>query len=231
MSDFKGHPDQHYGHLTYSQHGEDLFIISQFKLLGIEYPTYLDIGAHHPINISNTALLYRRGSRGFNVDANEELIGVFNEYRSGDINLRYGIVPEDRKDATYLMFDPRSGRNTFSRDEANLYESISGRTIKSEVKVPMLTLNELVEKHCGNVFPQFLNCDIEGMDFDVISNADFSKNAPIMVCLEVRQNASRETSLMMMSKGYSPLVRMGENIIFLQRCYMPATMKSLGLLD
>jgi hypothetical protein len=58
------HPHQWYGGRTYAQHGDDLAIINLFNCLRIRQPSYLDIGAHHPFHLSNTALLYQRGSAG-----------------------------------------------------------------------------------------------------------------------------------------------------------------------
>ena len=44
---------------SYSQCGEDLLVDYIFKLRGIERPSYLDIGAHDPYYLSNTALFIR----------------------------------------------------------------------------------------------------------------------------------------------------------------------------
>ena len=52
---------------TYSQHREDLFIDDYFK--DKENGFYLDIGCYHPIKYSNTALLFNRGWKGINIDA------------------------------------------------------------------------------------------------------------------------------------------------------------------
>ncbi len=67
------HPDQRFGGVTHAQHGDDIIIRAVFDNLGIDNPSYLDIGAHHPTNISNTKLFYDAGSRGINVEANPNL--------------------------------------------------------------------------------------------------------------------------------------------------------------
>src|SRR5438552_1880892 len=114
---FSGHADQSFGHLTYSQNGEDLIIANIFHILQKSRPTYLDIGAHHPINISNTALLYARGSRGVNVEANPNLIDIFRELRPDDITLNLGVGPQRSKRQFYCI-DKWSGRNTFNKQIA-----------------------------------------------------------------------------------------------------------------
>ena len=77
--------DQLYGSRTYAQHGDDLAILNIFDMIGITRPSYLDIGAHDPFKISNTALLYLRGSRGINVEANPRLIEAFRVQRPDDV--------------------------------------------------------------------------------------------------------------------------------------------------
>jgi len=64
-----------------SQAGEDLLIRFLFGTLGIERPTYLDIGAYHPWRFSNTALLYVRGSCGINVEAEPDALAAFDKHR------------------------------------------------------------------------------------------------------------------------------------------------------
>src|SRR5215831_18702667 len=91
---YTGHPDQAFGHTTYSQCGEDLLVANIFTLIGIPTPSYLDVGAHHPLHVSNTALLYARGSRGINVEANPELIPAFHTLRPGDVTVNVGVGPQ-----------------------------------------------------------------------------------------------------------------------------------------
>ena len=70
-----------YAKKSYSQCGEDLIVRYIFDVLRIEHPSYLDIGAHHPFFLNNTALLYEEGSRGVNVEADPQLIHSFYKER------------------------------------------------------------------------------------------------------------------------------------------------------
>ena len=121
-----------FGNVTYSQHGEDLFLLNIFHLLGIEKPSYLDIGCHHPTIDSNTALLYQRGSRGINIDANPLLIPQFDEQRPEDINLNIGIGANPGK-ATFYQVDDRSGLNSFSLKELHRINFVPQSTIEVQV--------------------------------------------------------------------------------------------------
>lgn len=56
--------------ISFSQLGQDKIVESIFMALNISKITYLDVGANHPIECSNTALFYRGGSSGYAVEAN-----------------------------------------------------------------------------------------------------------------------------------------------------------------
>ena len=45
---------------SYSQCGEDLIVEFILNGLKIKHPTYMDIGAHHPFYLSNTALFTQK---------------------------------------------------------------------------------------------------------------------------------------------------------------------------
>lgn len=217
---FSGHPDQHFGHLTYSQHGEDLMLLNLCKLIGLEKPTYLDLGAHHPVNISNTKLLYDRGSRGVNVEANPDLWRVFMHERPQDENVCVGVGLAEGKQ-TFYMYSQSSGRNTFSAEEVKTLEGTL--KVRSEVTLPVMTLTQLVEKHCAGTFPDILSCDIEGLDYDVLQSADFAKQgSPSIICVEVRRHdTDKFINLLSTFTGNNPTAfflycRMGENLVFVR---------------
>jgi len=46
---------------SFSQTGEDVIILSLIKAFNIKDFSWLDIGAHHPLYFSNTALFYKKG--------------------------------------------------------------------------------------------------------------------------------------------------------------------------
>ena len=62
---------------TYSMIGEDLFVDWFFKKKKIGF--YVDVGCYHPLQLSNTYLLYKRGWSGINIDLDKN--STFNEYR------------------------------------------------------------------------------------------------------------------------------------------------------
>lgn len=210
---YTGHPDQYFGHISYSQNGEDLVLLNLFRNLGIDKPSYLDLGAHHPTTISNTALMYSRGCRGVNIEANPNLIGDFYKERPEDKNVCVGVADKE-DDLAFFTFDERSGRNTFSEKEAIRFAELYAMPVKDIHLIACKTLNQIVDEYCGGIFPDFLNCDLEGLDFDVLSVTDFSKSRPKIICVEVSKLDLALIHDLMISNSFIPLEKMGDNVIF-----------------
>lgn len=206
---YQGNREQIFGHISYSQHGDDLAVANVFHLLGIKKPTYLDLGAHHPFEISNTALLYSRGCRGVNVEANENLFFAFKRHRPEDVNVCIGVAPGKGRLPFYMLHETH-GLNSFVQPKFDHFQTRM---------VDVITLDELVEIFCPNArYPDFLNCDIEDLDFDVLNTSDFAgvRGAPKVVCVEVRWNQTQQFEKMMNAKSYFMLCRCSENIIFVR---------------
>jgi FkbM family methyltransferase len=221
---FDGHPDQAFGGTTYAQFGEDLIILNLFHMLGVAHPTYLDVGAHHPFNICNTALLHIRGSRGINVDANPHLIEAFREHRSEDININVGVGPE-RGELDFHFIDDWSGRNTFKRELAEefVHEHPDFRIQKVQ-KVPVVTLNDIVAEHASGRFPDFLSLDVEGMDYEILRSASFDEARPTVICVEADIDTQVDQGARLVEllngRGYSVYTRTAGNLIFVQALAM-----------
>jgi FkbM family methyltransferase len=211
---YQGHPSQRWGHISYAQHGDDLFLINLFELIGIDKPSYLDIGAHHPKHLSNTTLLYQRGSRGVNVEANPSLFDLFCDERKGDVNVNHGIGPVSGM-MKFYMFPGDGGRNTFSVSERDQIIS-EGHRVERELPVPVITINDLVRKYCHGKYPHLLTMDIEGLDFSVLESADFNDSKPEVICVETRRHQGERMKTMMSLKGYVCAIRLAENLIFVR---------------
>lgn len=214
---YQGHRDQKFGHISYSQHFEDGMLLNIFDLIGIVKPSYLDIGAHHPEIISNTKLLYDRGSRGVNVEANPNLISEFNRLRPEDKNLNIGVGVTSGESVFY-MYSDTSGRNTFSFQETKTLEGVL--EVRKTMKLPVLTLNQIVTKYCDGKFPDLLSCDIEGFDYAVLSTTEFGRVGPKVIIVETRRDEHNQMVHMLNRKSYFLHCRMGENLIFVYMDYL-----------
>ncbi|AEH88193.1 FkbM family methyltransferase [Mesorhizobium opportunistum] len=207
-----GHRDQWFGGRTYAQHGDDLAVLNIFHRLGIEKPSYLDVGAYHPFTLSNTALLYERGSRGINVEPNETLFAEFVKARPEDANILSGVAPIcGRLPFHHVAADP--GRFTFDLATAKTLG------IVHSVDMPVMTLNQIVDCWCKGIWPDLLTIDIEGLDIDVLQDADFGDNPPRVVIVEADNGSgdtSHELDALMHAKGFTLHSWCGSNMIFVR---------------
>jgi len=167
---------------TFSQTGED--IIVKFLFNAIEKPsklTWIDIGAHHPTYFSNTALFYSQGMRGINIEANPLLIQEFYRKRKRDINLNIAIADRSSTMDFYVMNPPTL--STLSSEEAHRYEKF-GHKITKIIPVKTMTVTEVIDKFCNEVFPDFLSLDAEGYDLEILKTINYEKSSPKIICVE-----------------------------------------------
>lgn len=211
--DYRGHSDQMFGHISYSQHGEDLFILGLFYRLKISRGRYLDLGAHHPEHISNTAALYKHGWTGANVDASEKAIELFKKARPHDININAGIGPEQTV-STFYMFGENHGRNTFSEKESLSW----GATPSKSKPLCVITLQDAINTAFKGEWPDFINMDIEGYDLPVLRSLTIPPEeiTTAVWCIECRSNDEEEMKKEMLRLGYSCLCRAVSNLIFVK---------------
>ena len=167
---------------SYSQCGEDLIVKFIFDNLNIKNPSYIDIGAHHPYYISNTALFYQNGSVGINIEPDPILFEAFEKNREKDKNLNIGISNSEDVLDFYVISSPTL--NTFSKEEAINYEKEGNFKIKDIKKIKVNTLQNVINEFANGVFPQFLSVDAEGIDELIIKSIDFENNFPIVICIE-----------------------------------------------
>lgn len=174
--------DSKQGVISYSQCGEDLIVQYVFRLRGIEYPSYIDIGASDPFKLSNTAIFYQKGCKGINIEANPTLIQKFITYRNQDVNLNVGIATQESVMDFYIMNDDTL--STFSYEEAQKMVGY-GNGLREVVKVPTKTIEQVIKQYNNGVFPDFLSIDVEGGDFEILQSINFESTCPKVICVEV----------------------------------------------
>jgi FkbM family methyltransferase len=206
---------------SYAQSGEDMIIDYIFTQLGIFAPSYLDIGAHHPFYLSNTALFYEKGSRGINIEPDGELFKQFARHRQRDININCGIGNENNALELNIMNVP--ALNTFSGEEAKRLVEDGFQIVKKEI-IPVQTIAFILNKYNHGVFPDLLTIDIEGFDEEVIKTIDFTAAKPTVICIETitysdKGRGLKNTALInyIQEKGYLLYADTNINSIFVLR--------------
>lgn len=166
---------------SFSQTGEDRIVSFIFDQIGIKNPSYIDIGAHDPFYINNTALFYSNSSRGINIEPDPELFKKFLHHRKNDINLNIGISDKSEKLPFYIM-DART-LNTFSKKEVEYLTSI-GHSIVDSIDIEVHPLEYIIDRYANNIFPDFATIDAEGIDSIIVKSLIKMASKPKVICVE-----------------------------------------------
>lgn len=167
--------------VSYSQCGEDLILQYLFTWLKIAPVSYLDIGAHHPTHLSNTYLFYQKGGRGVCVEPDSALFGAFQKVRPRDALLNCGVGTQSEEADFFVMSN--STLNTFSKAEAERYQSYGGQRIMKTIRVRLETVNDIIRQNFDRA-PNLVSLDVEGLDYRILQNFDFRAHRPEAFCVE-----------------------------------------------
>lgn len=163
--------------LRLNSDGNKLF--SKKVLQNIKKGFYLDIGCYHPIKDSNTALLYKNGWRGINIDISKESIEMFKIFRSKDLNLNIGISNKNGFQKAYF----EKPISTLSSLDKN-YLPIVGRKNLIVRDIKVYTLKKLREKYKIKSI-DFLKIDCESVDEKIILNSSLKDLDCKFLCIEI----------------------------------------------
>ena len=153
---------------SYSQAGEDI-ALSSFIDLDVQ-GRYIDIGAYHPHRFSVTHLLYIKGWRGVNVDANKNLIDKFHEWRPRDINIcaAIGQLPEYE-----LSISSKRAMSSVVHENIEAAKKLGFITVERR-KVKGQKLRAVYDTYLPNEKCNILSLDIEGNELDALESMDFT---------------------------------------------------------
>ncbi len=209
-----------FGKPSYAQIGEDRILDYLFQNIGIQQPTYLDIGTNHPILGSNTYYFYTKGSNGVCIEPNPQLFELIKSIRSRDIVINCGIGFAESTDVDFYIFE-NSGWSTFSIEEAE-YRTNNGYPYKKKIKMSLMTINDILKNNFSKL-PDFISIDVEGLDFEILQSLDFEKYAPRVLLVETirfgnsnKQEVQHEIIDFICNKGYSIYASTFVNTIFLK---------------
>lgn len=193
-----------FGRKVYSGNGEDI-LLYEYLFKDQKKGFYVDVGGYHPIHLSNTYLLHKKGWSGINIDPNPDSIALYNLHRKNDINLKLGVAPEETE-LTYYRF-AEAGINTFSKEHADEKKSKSWSTFLGEEKITCLRLETIFEKYLPkDTTIDLLDVDVEQFDFEVLKSNNWERFRPRVVLVEERnfrtELTENEIYRFLVSKGY-----------------------------
>ena len=147
---------------------------------------YIDIGCNHPIKYNNTYILYKKGWKGINVDADKTSIKLFNQFRKNDHNVN-AIVSDNEEIKELYYYHSRAAINTLSK---NLVDSRPTKP-KNIIKKKSTTLNKIIEESpFKNNKINLLSIDVENHEYEVLKNFSFSKykiDIIVTECIDLTQ--------------------------------------------
>lgn len=167
---------------SYSQSGEDRIIKFILDALGVKNPSYLDIGAHHPVRINNTFLFYQDGCHGVCVEPNPRLFASLQHVRPKDVCLNVG-VGGIRSEAVPFYEMSSDTLSTFSETEAKRYVEEHGQRIVRVADVLVVTPAEILNRYFQGS-PDFISLDVEGLELQILQAFDLTGARPIVFCVE-----------------------------------------------
>ncbi len=194
--------------IFWSQFGEDILVRNCFPS---DYRgTYVDVGAFHPIYLSNTYALYRNGWNGLAIDANEGMRPLFEKFRSRDQFVHSAVGIEGQVKMT--MF--HQGAFNCVEKHADTVPPQFRKDVRSVV-VQSQRLAVILEK-CRIERIDFLNIDCEGADLEILESNDWLRWRPQVICVEDhdREWQTSDVSRFLEKHDYQILYRAGLSSLF-----------------
>tara|TARA_B100000945_G_scaffold317890_1_gene321572 strand:+ start:518 stop:1237 length:720 start_codon:yes stop_codon:yes gene_type:complete len=180
--------------------------------------TYLDVGCFHPTKFNNTNMLYRSGWSGINIDLNPLTIDLFNFIRPRDINVCAALSNKNKKTKLFYHHD-LSSQNTLNKNHVKWMEGnfrlkdLTTKIIKTQ------KLKDILNKFSIKKI-DFINIDIEGNEYEVISSINLNKYKTKVICIEmleynkIQKNNKIKIIKHLKRKGFKKVNKIRENYIF-----------------
>jgi len=208
---------ERYAITSYSQHGEDIIVRQILE----NYRTgfYVDVGAYHPQQYSNTFYFYKKGWRGINIDARPGSMELFNRLRPRDINLEMA-VSHTRQTLPYHGIS-QPALNTFSKHAFNQHNSEEGYKVVFEKYIQTVPLSEILDQYLPEETEiELLSIDVEGFELSVLHSNNWEKYRPHVIIIEdlfftvSKVNQSAVFSYLS-NQGYTLIAKTPSNLIFI----------------
>jgi hypothetical protein len=91
-----------------------------------------------------------------------------------------GVTPAAK--ANFYIMTTRT-LNTFSKEEAERYQSYGNQKIEIVIEIPLLNLEDILRKYF-HPCPDFISLDAEGLDLAILKSLDLNRFRPAVFCIE-----------------------------------------------
>jgi FkbM family methyltransferase len=159
---------------SYSQFGEDLILWRHFGAKKDGY--FVEIGANHPTEGSQTWLFEEQGWRGLLVEPIAASCQSLKEHRPGSRIFQCALAaPEQRGKAQFQV-----------AAEGSVYSGLAlneGFTVEHVEEVTVRTLDDVLAE-AGNPKIDLLSIDVEGVELQVLRGFSLERHRPAVLLLE-----------------------------------------------
>jgi FkbM family methyltransferase len=195
---------------SYSQHGEDVWLLEQVRDLPRDRYRYVDVGANHPSRISNTYLLYRHGFSGLVIEPDESLLALHRRFRPRDTAV-WSACGEHSQLARFVI-RTISGLSSLSGSAG----PDSSARVRRVSYVPVLPLDVIVEAAVPGPIA-VLSIDTEGADSDVLRSGPQTLERTLFVVVEANTEDAADSISAILSERFEPVRQAGPNLIWRNR--------------
>jgi FkbM family methyltransferase len=214
---------------TYSQDGEDLIVESLLlsiisRTAPVENIFYIEIGANHPIQTSNTYLFCKKyNAYGVLVEADPELIPMLQKTRPLDEVIQGAVTGRRTEKVTLNVADAKE-LSSVEAEHIGMFQSIFPDDfikIVKQIEVKNIHIQDLLAPYDTIMY---LSIDVEGLDLEVLQAIDFTKRRPWIISCEpstrYKQNNAFQMYKLMFLNEYTLVAKTDFNLIFADKKYL-----------
>lgn len=198
----------------YSQNGEDIVLWSLFK--DQEVPGFfIEVGALDGLRFSNTYAFEESGWSGLCIEAHPDYITLLRKNRPNSIVIHAAVGSEDC-DSVDFYANARGSLSTLNpllEEEFRKYgDYFSGWEVR---KVPLRTLNSILEEYHIEPPIDLVSIDIEGTELLALRGFDLQRYKPRVLVVEAfDETAERELNAYFEANGYRWARRIANNVFY-----------------
>ena len=197
-----------YARASFSQFGEDLYLVEQFP--GKSHGVYVEVGAFHPMQYSNSYLFYRGGWRGLAIEPQPHLADLYARCRPRDEVVRCAIT-DTEGETDLLLFDGQSGID----DGHYMHDGQQSQLPRIRVQTRRLTSVFAASPLLVRNPIDFLSVDCEGHDEVVLASNDWNRWRPLIVlCEAYTQGVENDLEGAMVARGYRRIGKCGPTLVY-----------------
>jgi FkbM family methyltransferase len=187
---------------SYSQIGQDLFVLNFFKNLKDGY--FVEIGASNGITFSNTLLLEKNYNwKGICIEAGEnEFVDLQKNRTSHCVNKAVYS-----KSGLKLDFVKKANGLLSGLKEHYDFETWKDAPTEKICTVETETLTDILDRHGAPKYIHYMSIDVEGAEVEVLKGIDFSKYTFGIMNVEHNHHAKerKEQRAILEANGYKYL--------------------------